>query len=69
MVYLLGGFAAAAGILSGIDQSIISGASIGMNKSLKLTSHEASFFGLVTNASRCYGWFYDNDTFERVVWP
>lgn len=42
MVYLLGGFAAAAGILSGIDQSIISGASIGMNKSLKLTSHEAS---------------------------
>ncbi|CUS24059.1 LAQU0S13e02366g1_1 [Lachancea quebecensis] len=42
MVYMLGAFASAAGILSGIDQSIISGASIGMNKALKLTSHEAS---------------------------
>ncbi|SCV00785.1 LAME_0G11980g1_1 [Lachancea meyersii CBS 8951] len=42
MVYMLGVFASAAGILSGIDQSIISGASIGMNDMLKLTSHEAS---------------------------
>lgn len=42
MVYMLGIFAAFAGILSGIDQSIISGASIGMNKMLKLTTHEAS---------------------------
>lgn len=42
MVWMLGAFAAFAGILSGIDQSIISGASIGMNKMLKLTTHEAS---------------------------
>lgn len=32
MVWLLGGFAAAAGLLSGLDQSIISGASIGMRE-------------------------------------
>lgn len=32
MVWLLGGFAAAAGLLSGLDQSIISGASIGMRQ-------------------------------------
>lgn len=42
MVFMLGAFAAFAGILSGIDQSIISGASIGMNKMLKLSPHEAS---------------------------
>ncbi|CAR25081.1 Fructose symporter [Lachancea thermotolerans] len=42
MVYMLGAFASAAGILSGIDQSIISGASIGMNKALHLSAHEAS---------------------------
>lgn len=42
MVYMLGAFAAFAGILSGIDQSIISGASIGMNKMLHLSTHEAS---------------------------
>ncbi|QLG73125.1 hypothetical protein HG535_0E02090 [Zygotorulaspora mrakii] len=42
MVYMLGAFAAFAGILSGIDQSIISGASIGMNVMLRLSSHEAS---------------------------
>lgn len=42
MVYLLGVFAAAAGLLSGLDQSIISGASIGMRKDLSLTSHEQS---------------------------
>ncbi|KAF7582204.1 Sugar (and other) transporter family protein [Clavispora lusitaniae] len=42
MVYLLGFFAAAAGLLSGLDQSIISGASIGMKKDLKLTTHEQS---------------------------
>ncbi|EGA80318.1 hypothetical protein QA23_5133 [Saccharomyces cerevisiae Lalvin QA23] len=42
MVYMLGIFAAFAGILSGIDQSIISGASIGMNQMLNLTTHEAS---------------------------
>lgn len=42
MVWLLGGFAAAAGLLSGLDQSIISGASIGMNKALNLSTHEAS---------------------------
>ncbi|QLQ77768.1 hypothetical protein HG537_0A00150 [Torulaspora globosa] len=42
MVIMLGAFAAFAGILSGIDQSIISGASIGMNKMLHLTTHQAS---------------------------
>ncbi|KAF8001735.1 hypothetical protein HF325_004236 [Metschnikowia pulcherrima] len=42
MVWLLGAFAAAAGLLSGLDQSIISGASIGMNKALNLTEREAS---------------------------
>lgn len=42
MVIMLGAFAAFAGILSGIDQSIISGASIGMNKMLHLTKHQAS---------------------------
>lgn len=42
MVYMLGAFASAAGILSGLDQSIISGASVKMNDSLHLTSHEAS---------------------------
>lgn len=42
MVYLLGVFASAAGLLSGLDQSIISGASIGMGPALNLTSHQAS---------------------------
>lgn len=42
MVVMLGAFAAFAGILSGIDQSIISGASIGMNKMLHLTKNQAS---------------------------
>ncbi|CAR26745.1 ZYRO0C00374p [Zygosaccharomyces rouxii] len=42
MVLMLGVFASFAGILSGIDQSIISGASIEMNKMLHLSSHEAS---------------------------
>lgn len=42
MVWLLGAFAAAAGLLSGLDQSIISGASIGMDKDLSLSKHEAS---------------------------
>ncbi|SCV05361.1 LANO_0H05798g1_1 [Lachancea nothofagi CBS 11611] len=42
MVYMLGAFASAAGILSGIDQSIISGASLGMNRMLNLSTHEAS---------------------------
>ncbi|SCW01919.1 LAFE_0E10154g1_1 [Lachancea fermentati] len=42
MVYMLGAFASFAGILSGIDQSIISGASLGMNKMLDLSTHEAS---------------------------
>lgn len=42
MVWLLGAFASAAGILSGVDQSIISGASIGMNTALKLTDHQSS---------------------------
>lgn len=42
MVYLLGTFAAAAGLLSGLDQSIISGASIGMRQDLHLTTHEMS---------------------------
>lgn len=42
MVYFLGGFSAAAGLLSGVDQSIISGASIGMNKALELTDDQAS---------------------------
>lgn len=42
MVYLLGAFAAAAGLLSGVDQSIISGATIGMRKDLNLTDHEQS---------------------------
>lgn len=43
MVYLLGFFAAAAGLLSGLDQSIISGASIGMNEDLGLSSKQASW--------------------------
>lgn len=42
MVYLLGAFAAAAGLLSGLDQSIISGAKIGMAKDLDLDTHEMS---------------------------
>ncbi|KAG7660367.1 HXT4 [[Candida] subhashii] len=42
MVRFLGIFTSFAGILSGVDQSIISGASIGMNKALQLTSHENS---------------------------
>lgn len=42
MVYLLGCFSAAAGLLSGLDQSIISGASIEMNKMLHLSPHQAS---------------------------
>ncbi|SCU90657.1 LAMI_0E03070g1_1 [Lachancea mirantina] len=42
MVYMLGAFASFAGILSGIDQSIISGASLGMNEMLHLSTHEAS---------------------------
>ncbi|KAK6458422.1 uncharacterized protein RJT20DRAFT_31797 [Scheffersomyces xylosifermentans] len=42
MVWLLGAFASAAGILSGLDQSIISGASIGMKPALNLTEHQAS---------------------------
>lgn len=42
MVYLLGCFSAAAGLLSGLDQSIISGASIGMNRALSLSTHQAS---------------------------
>lgn len=42
MVVLLGVFAAAAGLLSGLDQSIISGASIGMKHDLHLTSHQQS---------------------------
>lgn len=42
MVIMLGVFASFAGILSGIDQSIISGASIGMKKSLDLTSTQDS---------------------------
>lgn len=43
MVYLLGFFAAAAGLLSGLDQSIISGASIGMDVDLNLTSKQLSW--------------------------
>lgn len=42
LVIVLGAFASAAGLLSGLDQSIISGASIGMRKSLHLNSHEDS---------------------------
>lgn len=42
MVYLLGGFSAAAGLLSGVDQSIISGASIGMKPALDLSDNQAS---------------------------
>lgn len=42
MVYLLGAFAAAAGLLSGLDQSIISGAQIGMKEDLSLSTHEMS---------------------------
>mmetsp|Transcript_8531 Transcript_8531/g.10636 ORF Transcript_8531/g.10636 Transcript_8531/m.10636 type:complete len:548 (+) Transcript_8531:156-1799(+) len=42
MVYLLGGFSAAAGLLSGVDQSIISGASIGMKDDLHLISDQQS---------------------------
>lgn len=45
MVWLLGGFAAAAGLLSGLDQSIISGASIGMRQKsgLGLSSDQESW--------------------------
>ncbi|MBC9719747.1 MFS transporter, partial [Streptomyces sp. TRM66268-LWL] len=45
MVWLLGGFAAAAGLLSGLDQSIISGASIGMRQEsgLGLSSDQESW--------------------------
>ncbi|QEU62724.1 hypothetical protein KDRO_F06550 [Kluyveromyces lactis] len=42
MVIMLGFFASFAGILSGVDQSTISGASYGMKASLKLTSDEDS---------------------------
>jgi sugar porter (SP) family MFS transporter len=42
MVYLLGGFSAAAGLLSGVDQSIISGARIGMTPVLDLTPTQDS---------------------------
>lgn len=42
MVYLSGAFAAAASLLSNLDQSIISGASIGMNKDLHITEHQMS---------------------------
>lgn len=42
MVTILGIFAAAAGILSGLDQSLISGAQIGMDKALHFNSHENS---------------------------
>lgn len=42
MVFLLGCFSAAAGLLSGLDQSIISGASVGMDKMLSLSKHQAS---------------------------
>lgn len=42
MVILLGAFASAAGLLSGLDQSIISGASIGMKDALHLTPHQQS---------------------------
>lgn len=42
LVWILGAFASAAGLLSGIDQSIISGASIGMDPALNLNDHEAS---------------------------
>lgn len=43
MVWLLGGFAAAAGLLSGLDQSIISGASIGMAPALHLDPDQQSW--------------------------
>ncbi|CQB87997.1 MFS transporter%2C sugar porter (SP) family [Chlamydia trachomatis] len=42
LVQTLGIFAAFCGILSGVDQSLISGASIGMDKSLHFNSHENS---------------------------
>lgn len=42
LVIMLGVFASAAGLLSGLDQSIISGASIGMRHSLHLTAEQDS---------------------------
>ncbi|PRT52512.1 putative metabolite transport protein CsbC [Wickerhamiella sorbophila] len=42
ITWILGGFAAAAGLLSGLDQSIISGAIIGMRDSLNLDSNQQS---------------------------
>ncbi|EMG48708.1 hypothetical protein G210_0690 [Candida maltosa Xu316] len=42
MVVILGLFAAFSGLLSGLDQSLISGASIGMDKALHFNSHENS---------------------------
>lgn len=42
MVYVLGGFACMAGILSGVDQSLISGATFGLRDMLDLDSHQMS---------------------------
>ncbi len=42
MVYVLGFFACMAGILSGVDQSLISGANLDMPDALHLTSRESS---------------------------
>lgn len=42
MVHLLGGFASFAGVLSGVDQSIISGAQLGLNSQLHLSGDQNS---------------------------
>ncbi|SGZ54534.1 CIC11C00000001523 [Sungouiella intermedia] len=55
MVYLLGAFAAAAGLLSGLDQSIISGAQIGMKKELHITTSQMSLVSSLMPLGACAG--------------
>lgn len=42
MVYMLAGFASLGGMLSGVDQSLISGASVSLDPHFHLTSHQES---------------------------
>lgn len=55
MVYLLGAFAAAAGLLSGLDQSIISGAQIGIKKDLDVTTSQMSLVSSLMPLGACAG--------------
>lgn len=68
MVYLLGAFSAAAGLLSGVDQSIISGASVGMKPALNLSSNEQSLVSSLMPLGAMAGSImmnYLNETFGR----